>query len=793
MVRDDLTAGASTPALPVLKWPAGVSILAMAATLSACGGGGGGSVSSTPPPPTASAPAPTPPAPAPTPTPSPTPTSASVNWDTAEFRRSDGPGFHNAVSAYRAGASGEGVTIGIIDSGIDADSPEFAGRIHAQSADLAGARGIDDEGGHGTAVAQVAAAARDGVGVMGIAFRSDLLVLRADTPGSCTGSIDQGCSYANHAIAAGLDRAVAAGARVVNISLGGATPPAPLTEAVRRATAAGVVVVVSAGNRELGGNASGPDPLAMGLQAAGNGMVIIAASVDDNGQISDFSNRAGSFAGATLSALGERVCCTYENGQMRTENGYVYVFSGTSFAAPQIAGAVALLAQAFPNLSGAQIVELLLSTARDAGATGTDEVYGRGILDIAAALRPQGATSLAGTTTALPLATAMGTASGAMGDAPQGSAGVNAVILDRFDRAFTVDLGRSLQSRGIERRLGPVLAGRTRSAQAGSGATAIAFTIAPTPDGGDVLHPLRIGAADAERARLVAASVVSAVGPVTRIAFGFNRSADSLAAGLQGAERPAFLVAEDSWAGIGQIRDIGNSAAVRQRLGGFGVTIAREQGDIRDDTLLRAGQGDPDRYHLTSMAFDRAWPGLHATLGLTLLDEMDTVLGARFNPLFGGGGASTAFADAGLRFDLGQGWLAGASWRQGWTSVRAGGITTGAGTIRSSAFTFDIGRTCLLGPGDRLFFRVAQPLRVSEGSIGFELPIAYDYASRTATFGEQRQNLAPRGRELVGELAYGAWLGDGHLSANLFYRREPGHFEATPEDMGVAVRYQLGF
>ena len=73
-------------------------------------------------------------------------------------------------------------------------------------------------------------------------------------------------------------------------------------------------------------------------------------------------------------------------------------------AAPQVAGAVALLAQAFHNLSGAQIVNLLLSSARDAGDAGTDPVYGRGILDIGRAFAPQGSTALAGTSVAVPLA-----------------------------------------------------------------------------------------------------------------------------------------------------------------------------------------------------------------------------------------------------------------------------------------------------------------------------------------------------------------------------------------------------
>ncbi|MFX6119076.1 S8 family serine peptidase, partial [Acinetobacter baumannii] len=67
------------------------------------------------------------------------------------------------------------------------------------------------------------------------------------------------------------------------------------------------------------------------------------------------------------------------------------------FSAPQISGAVALLAQAFPTLTGAQIVSILYQSARDAGAPGVDSTYGNGILDLTRAFQPLGAASLSST------------------------------------------------------------------------------------------------------------------------------------------------------------------------------------------------------------------------------------------------------------------------------------------------------------------------------------------------------------------------------------------------------------
>ena len=154
----------------------GTSIV-FALALSACGSGGSG-VGSTPAPPSTIVP----PAPPPPPPPPPPPTS---NFNTVEYQRSNGAAQAQAIAAYNTGATGAGVIAGVIDSGIDVDSPEFAGKIHAQSADFAGTRGLQDEGGHGTAVSSVLLGAKNDLDTHGVAFDATLLVLRTDTAGSC--------------------------------------------------------------------------------------------------------------------------------------------------------------------------------------------------------------------------------------------------------------------------------------------------------------------------------------------------------------------------------------------------------------------------------------------------------------------------------------------------------------------------------------------------------------------------------------------------------------------------------
>ncbi|MGL6043148.1 MAG: S8 family serine peptidase, partial [Sandaracinobacteroides sp.] len=248
-----------------------------------------------------------------------------MNYDTAEYRRSSAAVDAGAISAWQAGHSGQGVAIGFVDSGIDSGSAEFAGRISPFSRDVSGQnRGVQDVSGHGTAVAAVAAAARNDSGPLGIAWNADIVALRADN-GQCS----DGCNYADSGIAAGIDAAVAAGARVINISLGGSSAGPQLRNAFARASVAGAVIVVSAGNE----SEAQVDPLAAAaLSAAGPGSVIIAGAADGEGRISSFSNRAGSARSNYVLALGEDV-------RSFDHTGRALVYSGTSFSAPAVSGA----------------------------------------------------------------------------------------------------------------------------------------------------------------------------------------------------------------------------------------------------------------------------------------------------------------------------------------------------------------------------------------------------------------------------------------------------------------------
>lgn len=346
---------------------AGTTLLGL--VLSGCGGsspGGAGGAGSVvlPPPPAAPAPPPAQPA-------------SALDFDTAEVGRSNGATQARAVAAWQEGASGAGVVVAVIDSGVTPSLPAFSGRISSQSRDIAGNRGLADDDGHGTSVSGVLAAARDGEGIVGVAWGATLLALRVDNPGSCATS--DGCRYSSNAIAQGYDIASQAGARVVNLSLGGSALAPTVAAAAQRAGAAGVVTVVAAGNDA----SSEITPFAAGLVEAAPATTLVVGALDAGGAMASFSNRARAAANNYLTALGVRV-------RSFDETGAAKLYSGTSEAAPIVSGAVALLADAFPALSGSEIARILLQTADDLGAPGTDPVFGRGQLNIERAFQPIG-------------------------------------------------------------------------------------------------------------------------------------------------------------------------------------------------------------------------------------------------------------------------------------------------------------------------------------------------------------------------------------------------------------------
>ncbi|MCY7339176.1 MAG: S8 family serine peptidase [Sphingomonas bacterium] len=686
-----------------------------------------------------------------------------------------------AISAWQAGSTGKGVKIAIIDSGINPDLAEFAGRIDAASRDVAGTRPLSDEDGHGTAVAATAAGARNDLQNLGVAFDATIIALRADAPGTCADtSADGGCNFFDSAIASGVDAARLAGARVINMSLGGDPAGSQLLAAIGRAVNAGIVIVMSAGNDgEDPVKGINSDPFAMSAAQAYPGQVIIAGALDGGlTQLAAFSNRAGTGSPYYLAALGQAVRTIDHTG-----TGYLY--SGTSFSAPIITGAVALMAQAFPNLTGQQIISILLSSADDLGVTGNDTTFGHGRLNVQRAFQPIGTTTLAGTSSTVTAQSVSGALPEAAGDGSLAVHSLGTVILDGYSRAFALDLARSLEAAEKRRPLERALSGRVRTNVAAAGPVAVTLSVA-TRDAQPMvdLGRLNIGPEDARRSRLIAGNAIARLDRKTRIALGFSEGAKSLERSLSGASAGAFLVARDTNGEPGFAANRGTSLALRRDLGKtVGLTLSAETGSVTRDP--RAGELDLPYRLATALIDKQLGRNNFLSLGATRLDERSSLLGGRIGATLGGGGSSSWFVDGEVRHDFGRGIGATLSARRGWTQF-------GSGKFVSSAYAFDLAKQ--FAGGDRLGLRVSQPIRIEQGGLSLMLPVSYDYDTRLASNGVRSLSLSPSGREIDAELSYATRLfGTGWIGANLYARRNPGHVASAAPDVGAAIRTSFAF
>jgi type VII secretion-associated serine protease mycosin len=261
--------------------------------------------------------------------------------------------------AHRISA-GAGVTVAVVDTGIEADHPDLAGQVAGGVAvgrgDNQGGPLVDDDS-HGTAIAGLIAAKGGGPNnALGIAPRAKLLSVR-------TTATSEG-SYAND-VAAGIRWAADNGAKVINLSLGSGAPSPTETEAVGYALSKDVVVVAAAGNRDQGADE-------IDSPADIPGVVAVGSTGRDGSVYRD--SAAGPELGVV--APGEQMVTT---GSRRAgkNTGYV-VPTGTSEATAVVSGVVALIRSKYPALRAADVVNRLVRTADDLGPPGRDPDSGFG-------------------------------------------------------------------------------------------------------------------------------------------------------------------------------------------------------------------------------------------------------------------------------------------------------------------------------------------------------------------------------------------------------------------------------
>ncbi|EHR59579.1 S8 family peptidase [Saccharomonospora cyanea] len=278
-----------------------------------------------------------------------------------------------APEAWESGFTGEGVTVAVLDTGIDADHPDLDDAV-AESEDFTGGGSADDGNGHGTHVAGTIAGdgtASDGT-YRGVAPDADLAV------GKVLNDAGEG---QESWVLAGMEWA-AQRADVVNMSLGGGFSDGgdPLSQAVNRLTEeTDTLFVVAAGN-------DGPWEGTIGSPGAADAALTVGA-VDDNDELAEFSSRGPRLGDngikPELTAPGVDVVSARASG---TEGEFYTSASGTSMATPHVAGAAALVAQARQDASAAELKSALVNSAVPNESLSSYE-QGAGRVDVASAVK----------------------------------------------------------------------------------------------------------------------------------------------------------------------------------------------------------------------------------------------------------------------------------------------------------------------------------------------------------------------------------------------------------------------
>ena len=405
---------------------------------------------------------------------------ASVSYLAAA---SGSPGYNQTARqvansmGFLGNTSGAGVIIGVIDTGVDLQHPEFLSASGTsrvlRGACFGGWSGTlcaspnNKIGGddlvwptvtHGTHVAGIAA----GLNV-GLASGASILPVRVcdSATGSCLGDIDGAIVWASRN-----------GAKVINVSLGGAGLTTRDLSYSRTAVANGALLVVAAGN---GGNARAAGGFLAGaaLYDGVRGSMIVVGALDATNHIASFSQTPGSTCLAQTSgtycmqnyfvvAPGYQIVSSVGGGGLAT-------LSGTSMATPYVSGVAAEIKGLWPYLTMPQVASIIFGTAIDLGAPGPDPVYGMGEVDLATALAPGATSIVTGGTTIVPPPPTGGTTSGGPQRKTKGtgvsdinlsgalSAGISqtpmlkkVVAVDSYGRAYSADLTKGVSTAGFD-------------------------------------------------------------------------------------------------------------------------------------------------------------------------------------------------------------------------------------------------------------------------------------------------------------------------------------------------------
>ena len=574
-----------------------------------------------------------------------------------------------------------------------------------------------------------------------------------------------------------------------------------ITSAMRDAASAGRIMVASLGNcgsgrpqcSENGGfdDGIGPSgaPAANVADSGIAGFAIAVGSLDRSGtRRASHSNTCGPVARYCLFAPGESINTT------RAGEGYDAV-SGTSFAAPHVAGAAAVVWGAFPNKPADQIVQRLLTTARSLDGREISSTYGHGALDLGAALDPVGFLGLSvGGVGMVPLRESFVDLPPGFGVSGPRQALADAVVYDEQMFPFLTDLSTSFRAHK-SRSSDEALADFMQSLGSSSSVLPLGRTTAlELAYSSDVVTPGGWGSgAQEEELPNYRLHFQLSPGLTARIGQGFGSRGSS---NHFVAQRMGQVLLQDGLS-------VGPFAAFAGR--GQDLSIEWRQPED-DDTVLdlaaKEGQGyfGSTRAWLASVGLTRRI-GEGMTVGTRYgrLWEHGSLLGIQAKGAFDGiSSTTTSFLDVSVEKRVSGAFNLFGSYSHG--TARGESVGAGSGSLVSGwsgahASSLVLGGeiTDLWLASDRLTFTAGLPFRARDAAVQVDVPDR-EVADGVVRYVRREVNIAPRGQERRLQLMYG-FEGEGDMTVSMggYMRIEPDHDRSAEPEFGAAAKMLVRF
>jgi hypothetical protein len=780
-----------------------------------------------------------------------------------EYQSQWGLNMINASSAYARGATGAGITIGITDSGLDLNHPEIdTQRISSNSATcndgdncfVGNYQPTTDDLRHGTIVTGIAAGglSKGNSGMHGVAFDAEVLFVAIElgSPPDDYDPVDIGTDDGSGNITdapdnlAGIDNFFSQlfaiyndyDADIVNNSYGYSGNVNDFTESLVRNAFPNTIQVMSqlgvpdadktiyvwaAGNAgqyaDQGVDFSSPEILpGMAYYISEiSGHSIAVVSIDEDGQISSFSNRCGVSQDYCIAAPGNNITVPYPTSTSDTgflssnvnDNNYsdclidnsCYAIgaAGTSFAAPFVSGGLAVIADYFEGQLGShEIVNRLFSTANKEGIYADKAVYGQGLMDLNAATNPIGqlsatmSLSLSGPMVSATFSTLQLT-SPSFGDALTNGIGNHSVIFfDELDAPFR----RSLSSLVSDYRNQVINMDGFGSIQ-----NPIYHSLI-TDDTEFEIGGLSIENLSAEL--VTPYHLLNAKADKNQFFSYYNHSSNSfLSHGLNG-----------SWAmGIFQDSQLRSETSLRSQFSNpwlnfsaAGTTFGSIfKGNNRFDVALAISSGRNkfnaneifNKQDSSTVALLEIQPKTNMpALQLGLMKENDASLGLSGSGAFNGSNNQlTSFVGLSNSLDLAGGKLFGSLYLG-----KSNDVSNELGMIRSvtklysSAFGIGFMKSSIVSNNDKLILTIDQPIRIESGRLQLNVP-TYRTKTKNVLFNPMNFNLDPSGREIHTKAQYLSSYKNIGFGLTLGYKADPYHIKFMNDYWYMSLGFNINF